>query len=49
MYMSNYLYEYIYVYPTPISNSERLSRFDLEIHEVGHQKRLAVDEDIVSH
>jgi hypothetical protein len=39
----------IYVYPIPISNSERLSRFDLEIHEVVHQKRLAVDEDVVSY
>jgi hypothetical protein len=32
-----------------MSTSERLSRFDLEIHEVDHQERLAVDRDIVSH
>jgi hypothetical protein len=32
-----------------MSNSERLSQFDLEIHEVGHQERLAVDGDVASH
>jgi hypothetical protein len=30
-----------------MSNSKRLSRFDLIIHEVG--ERLAVDEDIIYH
>jgi hypothetical protein len=28
---------------------ERLSRFDLKTHEAGHQERIAVDEDIISH
>jgi hypothetical protein len=32
-----------------MTTSKRLSRLDIEIHEVGHQKRLAVDEDVVSH
>jgi hypothetical protein len=32
-----------------MSISERLSRFDLEIDEVSHQKRLIVDGDVVSH
>jgi hypothetical protein len=32
-----------------MSTSERLSRLDLEIHEVGHQERIAVDEDVVYH
>jgi hypothetical protein len=31
------------------STSERLSRFDLEIHEVGHQEHLAVDKDVAFH
>jgi hypothetical protein len=41
-------YENTYVHPIPMSTSERLSRLDLKIHEVGHQERLAVDGDIVS-
>jgi hypothetical protein len=32
-----------------MNTSERLNRFDFEIHEVGHQERLIVDGDIVSH
>jgi hypothetical protein len=28
---------------------ERLSQFDLKIHKVGHQERIAVDEDVASH
>jgi hypothetical protein len=28
---------------------ERLSQFDLEIHEVSHQKCLIVDMDVASH
>jgi hypothetical protein len=27
---------------------ERLNRFDLEIHEVGHQERFAVDGNVAS-
>jgi hypothetical protein len=32
-----------------MSISERLSQLDLEIHKVGHQERIVVDEDIASH
>jgi hypothetical protein len=32
-----------------MSTSERLSQFDIEIHEVGHQERLTVNENIVFH
>jgi hypothetical protein len=35
--------------PYPMSISERLSWFDLEIYEVGHQECLTVDGDVVSH
>jgi hypothetical protein len=31
-----------------MSTFKRLSRLDLEIHEVGHQERLAVDGDVAS-
>jgi hypothetical protein len=47
--MSTHLYEHTHVYPAPMSISERLSRLDLEIHEVGHQERLTVDGDVISH
>jgi hypothetical protein len=47
--MSTHPCEYIHAYPTPMSTSERLSRFDLKIHEVGHQKCSAVDGDVASH
>jgi hypothetical protein len=43
IYMSIHLYKYIHVYPTFMSTSERLNRFNFEIHEVSHQKCLAVD------
>jgi hypothetical protein len=42
-------YENTYAHPTPISIFERLIRFDLEIYEVGHQDRLAVDGGVASH
>jgi hypothetical protein len=42
-------YEYTHAHHTLISTSERLSRLDLEIHEVGHQECLAVDGDVTSH
>jgi hypothetical protein len=29
--------------------SERLSQLDLKIHEVGHQERIIINEDITSH
>jgi hypothetical protein len=32
-----------------MSTFERLDRLDLEIHEVGHQDRLVVDEDVTYH
>jgi hypothetical protein len=35
-------------HPTPMSTFERLSRLDIEIHEVGHQERIAVDGDVES-
>jgi hypothetical protein len=39
----------IYTYTIPLSISERLSRFGLEIHEVSHQEQFTVDENITSH
>jgi hypothetical protein len=47
--MNTYLYEHTHTHSNPMSTSERLSRFDLEIHEVGHQERLTVDGDVASH
>jgi hypothetical protein len=47
--MSTHLYEHTYAHPTNMSTSKRLSRLDLEIHEVGHQERLAVGGDAASH
>jgi hypothetical protein len=32
-----------------MSTFEKLSWLNLEIHEVGHQERLTVDEDVTSH
>jgi hypothetical protein len=46
---STHSYEHTHTHLTSMSTFERLSRFDLEIHEVGHQERLAVDGDAVSH
>ncbi len=47
--MSTYPYEHTRTHHTPMSTFVRLSRLDLEIHEVGHQERLAIDGDIASH
>jgi hypothetical protein len=47
--MSTHLYEYIYAHPIFMSIFERLSQLDLEIHEVDHQKCIAVDGDVASH
>jgi hypothetical protein len=47
--MSTHPYEYTYVHSTPMSTSKRLSRFDLEIHEVSHQERLTIDGGVTSH
>jgi hypothetical protein len=46
--MSTYSYKYMHAHSTPMSTSERLSQLDLEINEVSHQERLAVDGDIAS-
>jgi hypothetical protein len=46
--ISAHLYKYICTHPTSMSISERLSRFNLEIYKVDHQKRLIVDGDVVS-
>jgi hypothetical protein len=37
------------VHYIPMSNFERLSRFDLEIHKIGNQERIVIDEDVASH
>jgi hypothetical protein len=47
--MSTHLYKYTHVYLIPMSISEKLSRLDLDIHEVSHQERLVVDGDVASH
>jgi hypothetical protein len=47
--MIPYPYKYMYVYPILMNTFKRLSRFDIEIHEVGHQKRLTVDRDVTSY
>jgi hypothetical protein len=44
--MSTQFYEHTHVHLTPMSTSERLSRFDLKIHEVSHQELLTVDGDV---
>jgi hypothetical protein len=41
-------YEHTYAYSIPMSTSNKLSRLDLEIHEVNHQEHLAVDENVAS-
>jgi hypothetical protein len=47
--MSTHSYKYTHTHSILMITSERLSRIDLEIHEVGHQKRLTVNRDIVFH
>jgi hypothetical protein len=44
-----YKYIYIYVYSIIMSIFKILSRFDLEIHEVGYQELFAVDGDVTFH
>jgi hypothetical protein len=46
MCMNIYFYEYMYVHPTSINISERLSW--LKIHEVNHQERLTINKNIIS-
>jgi hypothetical protein len=47
--MSTHRYKHMHAHFTLMSTFERLNRFDLEIHEVGHQECLAVDGDVTSH
>jgi hypothetical protein len=47
--MSIHPYKHTHAHSTPMSTYERLSRLDLEIHEIDHQERLAVDGDATSH
>jgi hypothetical protein len=39
----------MHAHPTLMSTFKRLSRLDLEIYEVGHQERIAVDGDVASY
>jgi hypothetical protein len=47
--MTTQLYEHTHAHFTHMSTPDKVSRLDLEIHEVGHQQRFAVDGDIASH
>jgi hypothetical protein len=47
--MSTHPYEHRHVHPTLMSTFKRLSRLDLKIYEVGHQDRIAINEDVASH
>jgi hypothetical protein len=47
--MNIHPYKYMHVYCISMSTSERLCWFDLEIHEVGHQERLAINEYVISY
>jgi hypothetical protein len=47
--MATHHYEHMYAHSTPMSTSKRLSRLNLDIHEVDHQECLTVDRDITSH
>jgi hypothetical protein len=46
--MITHPYEHMHAHYILMIISKRLSRFDFEIYEVGHQKCLAVDEDVIS-
>jgi hypothetical protein len=48
IFMNIYLYKYTHVHFIYMNTSERLSRLDLEIHEIGHQECLAVG-NVASH
>jgi hypothetical protein len=43
---STHPYKYMHAHLTHMTISERLNRFDLEIREVDHQERIAVDIDV---
>jgi hypothetical protein len=49
IHMSTHLYKYTHTQSTPMSISERLSRLNLEIHEIGYQECLVVNGDVASH
>jgi hypothetical protein len=42
-------YEYMHTYTISMNTFKRLSRSDIEIHEVGHQECLTVDGNITYH
>jgi hypothetical protein len=39
----------MYAHPTPMSTLKKLDQLDFEIHEVGHEERFIVDENIAYH
>jgi hypothetical protein len=39
----------MYAHSISMKMSERLNRFNLEIHKVSHQERLAIDRNVTSH
>jgi hypothetical protein len=47
--MSTHSHEHTHTHLILMITSKRLSQLDLEIYEVGHQERLAIDGDVVSH
>jgi hypothetical protein len=47
--MSIHPYEHTHTHLISMSTSERLSRLDLEIHEVSHPEHLTVDGDVTSY
>jgi hypothetical protein len=47
--MITYIYKYMHAYLIYMNTSERLSRFNLKIYEVGHQERLTVDRNVAFH
>jgi hypothetical protein len=44
--MNTHPYEYTHTYPVRMSTSKKLIKLDLEIHEAGHEERLAADGNI---
>jgi hypothetical protein len=47
--MITHSYEHTYVHPNSMSTFKRLDWLDLEIHKVGHEERLVIDEDVAYH
>jgi hypothetical protein len=48
-YISTHPYKHTYAQSIHMNTFKRLNRLDLEIPEIGHQERLTVNKDIVSH